>query len=72
MGMTLAEKILSQHAGRDVKPGEIIVADIDGTVSQEKVYHDAGAATPQALSRVGLHQLSREAGRDPVERNTLY
>ncbi len=46
--------------------------DIDGTVSQEKVYHDAGAATPQALSRAGLHQLIREAGRDPVERNTLY
>jgi 3-isopropylmalate/(R)-2-methylmalate dehydratase large subunit len=35
MGMTLAEKILSQHAGRDVKPGEIIVADIDGTVSHD-------------------------------------
>ena len=46
--------------------------DIDGTVSQEKVYHDAGAATPQALTRVGLHQLIREAGREPIERNTLY
>jgi aminodeoxyfutalosine synthase len=46
--------------------------DIDGTVSQEKVYHDAGAKTPQALTRAGLHQLIREAGRTPVERNTLY
>jgi len=46
--------------------------DIDGTVSQEKVYHDAGAKTPQALTRAGLHQLIREAGREPVERNTLY
>ncbi len=35
MGKTMAEKILSRHAGRDVKPGEIIVADIDATVSHD-------------------------------------
>lgn len=46
--------------------------DIDGTVSQERIYHDAGADTPQSLSRAALHQLIREAGRQPVERDTLY
>ncbi len=46
--------------------------DLDGTVSQEKVYHDAGAATPQKLTRANIHKLIREAGRVPVERNTVY
>jgi aminodeoxyfutalosine synthase len=46
--------------------------DLDGTVSQEKVYHEAGAATPQELTRADIHQLIREAGRRPVERNTVY
>jgi len=46
--------------------------DLDGTVSQEKVYHDAGAATPEKLTRARIHQLIREAGRTPVERDTLY
>jgi aminodeoxyfutalosine synthase len=46
--------------------------DLDGTVTQEKVYHDAGAATPEKLERTDLHQLIREAGRIPVERDTLY
>jgi aminodeoxyfutalosine synthase len=46
--------------------------DLDGTVSQEKVYHDAGAATPEKLTRDRIHQLIREAGRVPVERDTLY
>ena len=46
--------------------------DLDGTVTQEKVYHDAGAATPERLERTHLHQLIREAGRIPVERDTLY
>ena len=35
MGMTLAEKIFSRHAGHEVKPGEIIVADIDATMSHD-------------------------------------
>lgn len=46
--------------------------DIDGTVSQERIYHDAGADTPQSLSRAALHQIIREAGCEPVERDTLY
>ncbi|HLX46291.1 MAG TPA: aminofutalosine synthase MqnE [Bryobacteraceae bacterium] len=46
--------------------------DIDGTVVEEKIYHDAGATTSQNLRRGELLRLIREAGRDPVERDTLY
>lgn len=46
--------------------------DIDGTVIEEKIYHDAGATTPQGLRRDELIRLIREAGREPMERDTLY
>ena len=46
--------------------------DIDGTVIEEKIYHDAGATTPQGMRRSELERLIREAGREPVERDTLY
>ena len=46
--------------------------DIDGTVVEEKIYHDAGATTSQVLRREELLRLIREAGREPVERDTLY
>jgi aminodeoxyfutalosine synthase len=46
--------------------------DIDGTVVEEKIYHDAGAITPQGLRRSELERLIREAGREPVERDTMY
>jgi aminodeoxyfutalosine synthase len=46
--------------------------DVDGTVVEEKIYHDAGATTPQGLRRQELIRLIREAGREPVERDTLY
>jgi aminodeoxyfutalosine synthase len=46
--------------------------DIDGTVVHELIYHDAGAKTPEGLTVEQLHRLIREAGREPVERDTLY
>ncbi len=46
--------------------------DIDGTVVEERIYHDAGATTSQALRRDELLRLIREAGREPVERDTFY
>ncbi|HKF20353.1 MAG TPA: aminofutalosine synthase MqnE [Candidatus Angelobacter sp.] len=46
--------------------------DIDGTVIEEKIYHDAGATTPQGMRRAELERLIREAGREPVERDTMY
>ena len=46
--------------------------DIDGTVVEEKIYHDAGATTPQAMTRQQLIRLIRETGLEPFERDTLY
>jgi aminodeoxyfutalosine synthase len=46
--------------------------DLDGTVVHELIYHDAGAKTPEGLTVPQLHQLIREAGRVPMERDTLY
>ncbi|HEY0795459.1 MAG TPA: aminofutalosine synthase MqnE [Acidisarcina sp.] len=46
--------------------------DIDGTVIEEKIYHDAGATTPQGMRRDQLIRLITEAGRTPIERDTLY
>jgi aminodeoxyfutalosine synthase len=48
------------------------VDDVDGTVLEERIYHMAGARTPQALSEAQLHRLIRAAGRVPVERDSLY
>lgn len=46
--------------------------DLDGTVTEEKIAHDAGAPTAQALSVHELVRLIREAGRRPVERDTVF
>jgi aminodeoxyfutalosine synthase len=46
--------------------------DIDGTVVHEKIYHDAGSDAPQELTVAELRRLIEEAGRVPVERDTLY
>ena len=46
--------------------------DFDGTVRHERIYHDAGADTPQALDVETIRHLIREAGCVPIERDTLY
>ena len=46
--------------------------DIDGTIVEERIYHDAGATTRQSLRRTELLDLIRKAGREPLERDTLY
>jgi aminodeoxyfutalosine synthase len=48
------------------------VDDVDGTVMEERITHMAGAQTPQGLTRAQLRALIREAGCEPVERDTLY
>jgi aminodeoxyfutalosine synthase len=48
------------------------VNDLDGTVIEEQIGHDAGADSPQALSKERLIEMIRKAGRIPVERDTLY
>ena len=46
--------------------------DLDGTVTEEKIAHDAGAKTAQSLTVHELVRLIREAGRRPVERDTVF
>jgi aminodeoxyfutalosine synthase len=46
--------------------------DLDGTVQEERIYHMAGAETPQVLSGAEIVRIIQEAGRTPVERDTLY
>src|SRR5262245_1401394 len=46
--------------------------DLDGTVVHEKIYHDAGSDAPQELTVAEIRRLIEEAGRVPVERDTLY
>jgi aminodeoxyfutalosine synthase len=48
------------------------VDDLDGTVQEEKIYHMAGSATPEGMSTRELSRLVRAAGREPLERDTLY
>jgi aminodeoxyfutalosine synthase len=48
------------------------VDDLDGTVQEEKIYHMAGARTPEAMTTGEIRRLIRAAGRDPIERDTLY
>ena len=46
--------------------------DLDGTVQEETIYHMAGSSTPTALSTDDIERLIRGAGREPIERDTLY
>jgi aminodeoxyfutalosine synthase len=48
------------------------VDDLDGTVMEETIHHMAGSDAPQTMTRAGLESLIREAGREPVERDSLY
>ncbi|MBC7104982.1 MAG: hypothetical protein H5T97_03505, partial [Firmicutes bacterium] len=46
--------------------------DLDGTIGEEKIFHAAGASTPEYATRERLVRLIRGAGRVPVERDALY
>ena len=46
--------------------------DLDGTVTEEKIAHDAGAQTAQSMTVHELCRLIREAGRRPIERDTVF
>ncbi len=61
MGLKLAQVSLSYG-----------VDDLDGTVIEEKIYHMAGAKTPQEMAREELVKTIRETGREPVQRDSLY
>jgi aminodeoxyfutalosine synthase len=48
------------------------VDDLDGTVQEEKIYHMAGSATPEGMTTAELTRLVHAAGREALERDTLY
>src|SRR6266446_833245 len=46
--------------------------DLDGTVQEEKIYHMAGSRTPESMTTREIERLIQAAGREPVERDTMY
>ena len=48
------------------------VNDLEGTVVREKIYHEAGAHTAQAMSLGELLRIIRGAGKHPAERDSFY
>ena len=61
MGLPLAQVSLSYG-----------VDDLHGTIMEEKIFHMAGATTPQQQSIAALEHAIREAGRIPVQRDSYY
>jgi aminodeoxyfutalosine synthase len=60
-GLKMAQLLLSYGAD-----------DIDGTIVEERIVHMAGAESPLGVGEEELRALIREAGREPVRRDTLY
>lgn len=48
------------------------VDDLHGTIMEEKIFHMAGARTPQEQTVATLEHVIREAGRDPIQRDSYY
>lgn len=61
MGLPLAQVSLSYG-----------VDDLHGTIIEEKIFHMAGATTPQQQTAAALEHAIREAGREPMQRDSYY
>ena len=61
LGVSLAQVALSYGAD-----------DLHGTIMEEKIFHMAGASSPQALTEAKLQQLIKETGREPRQRDSYY
>ena len=61
LGLKLAQVALSYGAD-----------DLHGTIVEEKIFHMAGAGSPQLQTETAMIKAIREAGRVPVQRNTFY
>ena len=46
--------------------------DLDGTIGEEKIIHAAGAKTSTGITKAQLNRIIKEAGWEPVERDTFY
>jgi len=60
-GLPLAQVALSYGAD-----------DLHGTIEEEKIFHMAGAKTPVRQTRESMVRVIREAGREPMQRDTFY
>lgn len=54
MGQTLAEKIISEHAGQSVKAGELVIANVDVCAVQD----GTGPLTVQEFKKLGKEKLN--------------
>ena len=61
LGMNLAQVALNYGAD-----------DVHGTIIEEKIFHMAGAGSPQLQTETEMIRAIREAGRVPVQRDTFY
>ena len=61
LGMKLAQVALSYGAD-----------DLHGTIIEEHIFHMAGSQVPQVQTETAMVKAIREAGREPVQRNTFY
>jgi aminodeoxyfutalosine synthase len=61
MGLKLAQVALSFGAD-----------DLHGTIFEEHIFHMAGASTPQSQTESAMIKAIREAGREPVQRDSFY
>jgi aminodeoxyfutalosine synthase len=61
MGLKLAQVALSYGAD-----------DLHGTILEERIFHMAGASSPQLQTEAEMVKAIREVGRIPVQRNTFY
>lgn len=48
------------------------VDDLEGTVARERIYHEAGAHTPEGMTFNEIMRLIKDAGKRPVERDAFY
>ena len=53
MGQTIAEKIISEHAGKPVKSGELVIANVDVAAVQD----GTGPLTVQEFKKLGVDKL---------------
>jgi aminodeoxyfutalosine synthase len=48
------------------------VDDLEGTVRRERIYHEAGAGTPEGMTFAEIVRIIKDAGKRPMERNARY
>jgi aminodeoxyfutalosine synthase len=70
------EHVTAYWVGLSLKLAQVALSygadDLHGTIVEEKIFHMAGATSPQLQTETEMIKAIREAGRVPVQRNTFY